>query len=319
MKKNIKQFGNMLMILSIVFLIARIKKMDIQWSKMLTTAYAFRVILVIVLYTVLILVSFLPWMKLVGLMSGQKDSVKESGYEFLRVFTKSNIMKYIPGNVFQYVGRNEIADILDLSHLKVAAATITEMIMMAFGAGSLSVLLLGAFTFQYFYQRLGRNVLFILAAGILLSCCLLFAFHSQLRSFLSYYFSAVCSKDFLTGVIFCFFFYIAAFLYGGLLYIFVMKGCGSFELNHHIIRLLLGTYTLSWVAGYITPGAPGGMGIREVIMAIVLGSTGLIEEAVIIQSSLLFRLVTVLGDLAAFAVSQLLYRIKERSFGRKKD
>ena len=284
--------------------------MNISWGGLLEAPRLIVIVLCIALYSLLILISFYPWMALVGLTTGQQEMFKNSKLEFLRVFTKSNIMKYIPGNVFQYVGRNEIASVLNLPHIQVAAATVIEMVLMASGAGILSVLLLGSYTFHYFYSRLGSYLYLIAGLCILAAAVLWFLFRGRLKSLITNKLSGIRKKSFISGLTFCFIFYIIAFLYGGGLFIAVLKVCGTVTLDLHSLKLFLGTYSLSWMAGYITPGAPGGMGIREVIMTAVLGGNQFIADDVIIQASIIFRLVTVLGDLIAFLIAQLFFEIR---------
>ena len=310
MKKYIRLLGNALMILSIIFLVFRVRNMDISWGGLLEADHLITIVLCIFLYSLLILISYYPWMTLVGLVTSRQNTFGGSKKEFLRVFTKSNIMKYIPGNVFQYVGRNEIATVLCLPHIQVAAATVVEMVLMASGAGALSVLLLGSYTFRYFYSRLGPYLYLIALICILAGVVLCFLFHGRLKNYFTNNLSGVRKKSFFGGIVFCFFFYIMAFFYGGALFIAVLKVCGAVELTLQSLKLLLGTYSLSWMAGYITPGAPGGMGIREIIMTTVLGGDRFIADDVIIQASILFRLVTVLGDLIAFLFAQLFFGIR---------
>lgn len=311
MKKYIKLFGNILMAAAILFLFNRIRKMDISWSNLLGPSSIFIIALCSLLYAVMIMASFCPWMRLVGLMTQQEERIRAAAMDFARIFTKSNIMKYIPGNVFQYVGRNEIATVLSLPHIQVAGATVTEMVLMAFGAGFLSVILLGSYTFHYFYQRLGMLFYLFLTAGVILGIVLLLGLRGKVKKELESRQINYKSNALLSGICFCFVFYIMTFLYGGVLFIIVMKLCGNFILNFHSLRLLLGTYALSWVAGYITPGAPGGMGIREVIMTAVLGGSQFAADEVIVQASVLFRFVTVLGDLIAFVAAQVICSTQE--------
>lgn len=54
-----------------------------------------------------------------------------------------------------------------------------------------------------------------------------------------------------------------------------------------------------WLVGYLTPGAPGGIGTREATLILLLGSTT--PEGTAVLAAALFRLVTVAGDALAFA------------------
>ncbi len=66
----------------------------------------------------------------------------------------------------------------------------------------------------------------------------------------------------------------------------------------HDFMLLLCSFSLAWVVGFFTPGAPAGLGVREAIMLGILGASYPGSEGVFIIIS--FRLVTVLGDSICF-------------------
>jgi uncharacterized membrane protein YbhN (UPF0104 family) len=64
------------------------------------------------------------------------------------------------------------------------------------------------------------------------------------------------------------------------------------------------SFLLAFIAGYVVPGAPGGMGVRE---AALLGLLGVVmPQAVALSLALLIRFVTIVGDLVFFAISHLI-------------
>ena len=63
----------------------------------------------------------------------------------------------------------------------------------------------------------------------------------------------------------------------------------------------LGLYAVSWLAGFIVPGAPAGLGVREAIMLAVLGP--LYGSALAIGLSIAARLVSTSGDLLALLLA----------------
>lgn len=69
---------------------------------------------------------------------------------------------------------------------------------------------------------------------------------------------------------------------------------------------LAGVFAAAWVAGFVTPGAPAGLGVREAVLA--GGLRPLYGPEVALALPLLFRLVTVAGDGAAFVLGTLLRR-----------
>lgn len=66
----------------------------------------------------------------------------------------------------------------------------------------------------------------------------------------------------------------------------------------HEPALLCASFALAWVAGFFTPGAPAGLGIREGLMLIILGTTYASEDALVI--TIAFRFATMLGDILLF-------------------
>jgi len=66
----------------------------------------------------------------------------------------------------------------------------------------------------------------------------------------------------------------------------------------------------AWVAGFVTPGAPAGLGVREAIL--VAGLRPLYGPGVALSLPLFFRLVTTLADALAFGVGLLLRRSASR-------
>lgn len=71
--------------------------------------------------------------------------------------------------------------------------------------------------------------------------------------------------------------------------------------------LLAGIFAVAWVAGFITPGAPAGLGVREVVLIAAL--TPIYGEEIAIGSATVFRVVSLLGDGSAFLLGLGLNRV----------
>jgi hypothetical protein len=64
--------------------------------------------------------------------------------------------------------------------------------------------------------------------------------------------------------------------------------------------LLTTAFALAWVVGFVTPGAPAGLGIREALLLLLLGhSMGTANASLLI---LALRIATTLGDMLCFAL-----------------
>lgn len=72
------------------------------------------------------------------------------------------------------------------------------------------------------------------------------------------------------------------------------------------LPVLTGLFAAAWIAGFITPGAPAGLGVREAVL--VGGLKPIFGPGVAFGLPILFRLVTTLGDGVGFGLGWLLRR-----------
>lgn len=96
--------------------------------------------------------------------------------------------------------------------------------------------------------------------------------------------------------------------------VFCLNGLGLATLGEGLIGkgmeslvLLIGLFSVAWLAGFIVPGAPGGLGVREAIL--VASLTPLYGEPAAVALSLGSRLAFVLGDGLAFLAGLIAYRL----------
>jgi hypothetical protein len=73
---------------------------------------------------------------------------------------------------------------------------------------------------------------------------------------------------------------------------------------------VLGVFSLSWIAGFLAPGAPGGLGVRETVIVLMLGSA--VGEGPALGAALLLRMVTAAGDVLSFVYSFFLEKKEGR-------
>lgn len=71
---------------------------------------------------------------------------------------------------------------------------------------------------------------------------------------------------------------------------------------------LTAVFALSWLIGFLTPGAPAGFGVREGVMALMLSSVGQNDAVLIVIAAM--RVATIAGDGLVFIVAALYMRLK---------
>lgn len=208
------------------------------------------------------------------------------------IYGTTQIAKYVPGNVFHFVGRHAAAVQAGVPHAVLACSATLEMIALLFSAGLLALFgllipdtgLLGLLPFPLWMVIaivLGGFVVMVFMAPYLIRRLKLptreQSEHAHILRLIS------------VALIHLLFFTISGLLMAAMMYAVV----GS--LDGRMLILALSAYPLSWLAGYIIPGASAGIGVREAAMMLMLSTTVLPEQATLI--AILMRVVTLLGDL----------------------
>ena len=102
----------------------------------------------------------------------------------------------------------------------------------------------------------------------------------------------------------CLLLYLGNFLLmGGMVYLLALW---IFDAPGGLLWLTVGVSALAWTAGFVVPGAPAGLGIREVILVAGLGP--LYGETNAVGISLALRFLTLFGDGLGFVVGLMLQR-----------
>ena len=78
--------------------------------------------------------------------------------------------------------------------------------------------------------------------------------------------------------------------------------CGERTVPYSVTGVIIGGFILSWLVGYITPGAPGGIGVRELVLTLLFTDSVFVSSDTITMASALYRGISILGDLLAFLI-----------------
>lgn len=196
----------------------------------------------------------------------------------VRAYGLSQVAKYVPGNIFHLAGRQAIGMAAGLPAWPLGKSAVWEL-------GLISAC--GAFFAALTIPMLWPACPAVASLGIF--ALLTAAFVAGLRWFVSTDVSraALWQMAFLT---------VSAIVFAGM--VFVVEDVADPLL---LLPRIGGAYIIAWLAGLITPGAPAGVGIREVALIYFLGETLSLDA--LLMAVVLGRVVTVLGDLFFFAAS----------------
>jgi len=231
-----------------------------------------------------------------GLLAGL--GVPRLRRELFGIIGITQFAKYVPGNVAQYIGRAGMSLVRGIPPRPLAVTIVLETLLviaaavvMGVGTGALSEVGLKV-------VHLHGAQLASIAALVALAVAGLLLFRSVapplLRRFAPRYASA------LDGTLLPPQIRIAhAFgLYCGM---YICMGIGLIVLARcllpgapHDYWLLIAVFALAWVVGFVTPGAPGGLGVREGLMLLMLAPVYSAAIASVLVIAL--RIATTLGD-----------------------
>jgi glycosyltransferase 2 family protein len=226
------------------------------------------------------------------------------------IFAVSQFGKYLPGNVGHHVGRVVMARKAGIPVPIVLSTMIVETIWGAGVAVGLSALaltlfvdveVLGSFGIGPGILGMGFSVLLVMpwiAVHVINRC-----FPGLVLRFFRR--SAIEIPRFRTALVASALF-VCCFLSTGI--ILKLHAEWIFDIRGVDVLQMTCVFAFAWLAGYVTPGAPGGIGIREAVMAIFIAPSLGIGTAVALGFTL--RVTTTLGDAIAFSLGLLLTRAR---------
>jgi glycosyltransferase 2 family protein len=251
---------------------------------------------------------------LAGLTVGFVHLVHASGHraatvkEGLAVWGKANMAKYLPGNVLHFAGRQLLGGRFGWPQGGIAAASLLEIVLqivLPFGLAMLLLLGSGKLAMLEAHGDWPWHLVLLVAAA-LASALLLVGLRARLPSRLLAPLARLVQPNpaALLPAAFCY----LVFFVGMSLIVWALHGLVTGHLSAHELPILAAAFLISWVVGFVVPGAPGGIGVREGSFA-VLGGVFLAPDALII-AAVLMRLVTLLGEGLLFLLAVRLARVE---------
>ena len=292
LKKWVVIIGKVISSLCVVFMIYRLYKIEIDWSIFLRSPKTF--IIIVCLIFLQVIDNFLnvtTWKMYLDTFSDQKNSYSETA----SVYLKSNIAKYLPGNVAHYVGRNVLGKKMGVKQSSILMATVFEVVCLCV----FNIVFALVMSFQNVKSVVNRLVteqritvispilIVIIAIIIVMGIHIFIRYRENVAHFLN-------KKVFLTFLKTAPI-YIIIIMITALILALVFWLILDVSINYASVA---SANSLSWLVGYILPGAPGGIGIRETILVWLLESEGALEY--IMLATVVFRICLILGDFLSF-------------------
>ncbi len=246
----------------------------------------------VVAYAIVLQLCGLAWHRLLTAIDGPSLGIRHA----LAIYGSTQIYKYLPSNVLHMVGRYRLARSAGASNKALAFAQIGELLTIILAAAGISALLARA-VLAHALQEHGIddptliNILVICGIAVLtIGATMIFRHRMTVSGQRAFVAAAVA-----------FIFYALFFIGSGLLLTGLCKSLSSAS----GVPELIGIGAAAWLAGFIVPGAPGGLGVRETILIAGLSTAGL-PAAEATAVALGYRFVTTVGDALVAMVIMLL-------------
>ena len=215
------------------------------------------------------------------------------------VYGRTQINKYIPGNIFHFAGRHVLAIKSGLPHLILLGSTVYETLLLL--AASSILAFTGLLLMRVQVQ--GASLLFLgsILTLIIVTVIITFPLAPYVARRRNVDLGLQGLKAHMLALWPCFLLYLSFFLITGTILFAQVAAFSDVAVTLQVFGNVIIIYACSWIAGYVTPGAPGGVGVREAIIIFSLSS--MIGEAESTVVALLFRLTTVVGDIIFYFLS----------------
>lgn len=193
----------------------------------------------------------------------------------VKTYGLSQLAKYVPGNIFHLAGRQALGMAVGLP-----ARALTKSALWELGLVATAGILFGLLATPLVGLKLPVYAS-VVAFGAMSVMSII-----TLRWLLS---PAVS-----TALIWQFFFLATS----GTIFVGVLALVAPYAITLSAFSALCGAYVIAWLAGLVTPGAPAGVGVRELVLLFLL--KGMVAEADLLLAIVLGRIITVTGDFFYF-------------------
>jgi glycosyltransferase 2 family protein len=279
LKRGLHYCGSALAIVGIVFVLLRLRdygsEIDLARFGMLEWSAALGLAMI---YGLANLTLAFAWWNLLGQL-GAGTSRRCA----VRIYGISQIARYVPGNIFQLAGRQALGMAAGLPASALAKSALWELGLIAV-AGAIFGLLAAPLMWSDLTVSASTGAFCAIAVGAFL----------VLRRLLS----PSVSVSLVWQIIFL--------ATSGAVFMGALALVSPSAVSHLTFTPLCGAYVIAWLVGLVTPGAPAGLGVRELVLLFLIG--GRVEQADLFLAIVLGRLVTVGGDFLFFAAAASAFR-----------
>lgn len=226
-----------------------------------------------------------------------------------QVLMLSQLAKYLPGNIGHHVGRIVLGRRCGLSTEAIMASMVLD-IALVLSAGALCSAAALALLLEVLRQQGARvqHTALLLLLLALLACAIALALPTVRRKMraIALPLATLRTSGGVGQLLQAWTNHILSFLAGATALFLLARALGAADtgLGWPQWFEVVGIYAAAWLLGFLMPGAPAGLGIRELVL--LLGLSPLLGPAHALAAAAILRVVTTAGDGVAFGLGALL-------------
>ncbi len=301
-KKIVNLTSQILIIISLIFVGLKLKGFNIDFKVYQNHKNIEMIIISIMMLMFTIIFLSIGWTQILRQISGENIKYIHT----MPIYIQTNLSKYVPGNIMQFAGRNLLGTQYGIVQKILTLSTICELSILSF-IGIFIILITNQVgsIFKFLPPKYVTAIVIILLTVVILAMLLVSVKKIKLpkievKKALLIFRSSVVN-------------YLVALIFMGVSFVIVMLTV--YEHNITVVDLItwIGIFIVAWFIGFITPGAPGGIGIREVILITYMNEV--VPSQYILEAVLIHRVISVIADLLLYicwAIFNWIRRYKKR-------
>ncbi len=194
-------------------------------------------------------------------------------------FAKTEIAKYLPGNLFHFVGRQALASSIGITQKAMAKISVFFAFLL------IAATLFSSTLFAFFSTTIPLYILTLMGVSCMITAIVVY------YTYPSFPFAAKIRMNLMLSM--------SVMLQGVMMGIVVTVQHPNMTAGLFFESMSI--YIISWLIGFVTPGASGGLGVREGAFIAVASFLHVnIASEVIVFSVLLIRLVNIIVDIMMY-------------------
>ncbi len=276
LKKVLYAFGKMLGFIALIYIFYKLSK-EYTLESFLDKFLAIKALIIplIIINLLSSIIGIYAWHKML-----QNYAKKSFGYlSSYYYFAKTEISKYLPGNVFHFVGRQALASKIGISQIDMAKVSLL------FTLALMVATILSSTIFALFVNSIESYIKIAMILASILSLVAIFLIYPKFLK----------ANKALSVAILTF----SISLQGVMLSLIIYSQINTLSLEQFF--KIASIYIISWLIGFVTPGASGGLGVREGAFLAISNFVNLnISSEVVLFSILLIRLINIIVDILMF-------------------